>query len=667
MFKLSFVSAVLFVVGYWIQTHSPQSLFGVFEEIGLAGLIVSAFYYSYRLFGKIKRRLLWKVRNKIVVSYLIVGMIPVLFLAFIGWLSFRLLFGQVSALYFENQVEAVTSSLRTARQEVLLTYYAQRDRSLTQLASTLESGREQFIAAHPDLAQIEFYLFARSGSDSFRLHTAAVAGVESRVTIPAWIHEDFDGLVHDRGQLLFRSLSHVQAQQGALIAIQIPFDRNLVEHLERETAITLAPPPSVDPDSHSDASLSSIFRGDRGFLTINWMHDVAPVDWKTGSGMEVLDPELLRFAIAIPLDRLYYDFYFSRKTGLGERLLALMAVLGAIFVVAEGAALAIGVVIARTITRSVRDLYVGTQQIRGGNFDYRIASQRRDQLGDLAKAFNHMSDSIVGLMGQVSEKERLEKEIEIAHEVQTQLFPQVIPKIENAQLAGQCLPARRVSGDYYDFIPYGSKRVDIVVGDISGKGISAALLMASLQSAIRTHILYQVTKHLADESIAGAVFEINEHLYAHTAADKFATLVLARFHSDTRQLTYCSAGHNPPLLFSGDEVGKLTVGGMAAGLFEGQEYEEETIQLKPADVLVFYTDGVVEATDPQDEPFEEERLITLVQENTFLTADDIEKLILDEVEAWAQGGEQHDDITVVVLKLTAPPASVTGPAGRSPR
>jgi sigma-B regulation protein RsbU (phosphoserine phosphatase) len=271
----------------------------------------------------------------------------------------------------------------------------------------------------------------------------------------------------------------------------------------------------------------------------------------------------------------------------------------------------------------------------------------------MAGSFNKMSESIVSLMQQVTEKQRLDKEIEIAREVQSKLFPQKLPSFKNFQLAAACLPARQVSGDYYDFIPLGANAFDVVIGDISGKGISAALLMASLQSSIRTIISYQTLGANRDASVAKSVSDVNRQLYLQTSPDKFATLVLSRFDAEKMTVTYCNAGHNPPLVISDHTIRHLSKGGMVAGLFEDPEYDEETLQLNPDDTVVYYTDGIVEAENPKGEQYGEDRLAELVIANAFLTADDLQALIIDQLSCWVAGGNQADDMTVVIVKMPA--------------
>ena len=199
-----------------------------------------------------------------------------------------------------------------------------------------------------------------------------------------------------------------------------------------------------------------------------------------------------------------------------------MGAAGLIFLVLEVGALATGTILTRTITRSVGDLYDATLHVRRADFSHRVRVLNRDQLGSLGESFNEMTSSISEAIEGQRERQRLENEVEIAREVQQRLFPHTIPSLPGLELAAICRPARVVSGDYYDFIPLDGSRVGIALADISGKGIFAALLMASLQAALRS------TASL--EGRAGSaeiVSRLNKHLFRNTSDDRYATLFYA--------------------------------------------------------------------------------------------------------------------------------------------
>jgi phosphoserine phosphatase RsbU/P len=506
-----------------------------------------------------------------------------------------------------------------------------------------------FAELPPQLARATFSVYQKvGGGDDLergevrRIVPGSFPG-EQEATFPDWARRGFSGLVIDPNyaggrtnspggtDLVLKSISPFrQGRSTYWFCLALPFDDNLRDYLRQRTSIEV---------SLGSMEASDLLTGGR----IHWASFLTPVDWSTGTPADSRRPVYL----TVPL-REMYDYYLS---GSGEALLIVIAGLGFLFILVEAAAILVGIIIARSITRSVHSIYEGTRNIREGKFDYRIQAGNKDQLDDMASAFNAMAENITRLMNQLGEKERLEKEIEIAREVQAKLFPQKLPALPNLQLAASCLAARQVSGDYYDFVQYGEECVDIIIADISGKGISAALLMANLQSSIRTIISYQYALSNGGARIARAVCEINRQLYHQTSPDKFATLVMGRFDARDLTLTYCNAGHNPPIVVSGDRVYHLGRGGLVVGLFEDPVYEEETVQLKPQDIVVLYTDGIVEAENPEGVQYEEQRLVDLIKLNLFLTAEDLQALILDELSRWVAGGHQRDDMTVVIMKV----------------
>jgi sigma-B regulation protein RsbU (phosphoserine phosphatase) len=314
--------------------------------------------------------------------------------------------------------------------------------------------------------------------------------------------------------------------------------------------------------------------------------------------------------------------------------------------------LVIGFVISRRITRSVHDMYQGTLALQKGDLQHRIPVRRKDQLGLLAYSFNQMSASISRLLEEVSEKKRLEQELEIAREVQATLFPKQLPHPRGMAIFGGCEPARVVSGDYYDFIVEDEARLDIVVADISGKGISAALLMANLQAAMRNQLLS--IKHDSPEdienSLAEVVTQLNQQIYLNSPAEKYATLFLSRYDAETRRLSYCNAGHLPPILLEGQGVQMLEPTGMVVGLFPNASYQAKSVEMSPGSTLAIFTDGVTEAVNGTDEEFGDERLLEALRGSRARTPEGIYKFVIEKIRAWQGDLPQHDDITLIIAK-----------------
>jgi sigma-B regulation protein RsbU (phosphoserine phosphatase) len=330
----------------------------------------------------------------------------------------------------------------------------------------------------------------------------------------------------------------------------------------------------------------------------------------------------------------------------GPFLLAIAIACAAVFLLIEVAALITGTVLTRTITRSIADLYGATLHVARGDFTHRVRVSTRDQLGALGESFNNMTDSIAGLIDEQRQRQRLEHEIEIASEVQRELFPKCLPVLPGLGLAAVCRPARVVSGDYYDFIRLGPTSVGIAVADISGKGIFAALLMASLQAALRSRATLD-----GNGDTSKLVSELNDHLFKNTSEDRYATFFYATYDSETHMLTYTNAGHLAPLLITDGRVQHLEQGGTVVGLFEDAAFTQVTLPVLPGTVLVAFSDGVTESVNAYGEEFGMRRLEEEVLLHRDLGADQLLQSLLAAVESWSGGSEQLDDVTIVVARM----------------
>ena len=263
-----------------------------------------------------------------------------------------------------------------------------------------------------------------------------------------------------------------------------------------------------------------------------------------------------------------------------------------------------------------------------------------------------MAQSIQVLMNEEREKERIETELSMARDVQARFIPSAPPQPGPLELAGAWIPARTVSGDYYDFIQHQNRMLDIVVGDISGKGISAALTMAGLQASLRSQALDPALEGSPDR-LSRLMDRLNAYLCHSTAPERFATLFICTFHMETSRLNYCCAGHNPPLLLrkGSDEVTLLESGGCPIGLFPEVEFEEGSVRVDPGDLFAVYTDGITDALNMKDEDFGEARLQQVISQNRDRPSEDILDRILASVHDFSLGAEQFDDQTAVVGRV----------------
>ncbi|MBI3405926.1 MAG: SpoIIE family protein phosphatase [Acidobacteria bacterium] len=339
---------------------------------------------------------------------------------------------------------------------------------------------------------------------------------------------------------------------------------------------------------------------------------------------------------------------FNAPGDVGGLLVTGLIAVGLIFLLLEIGALRTGVVLTRSITRAVSDLYKATEFVQQGDFSYRVRAHEKDQLGALGESFNAMTSSVEGLIQEQRQRQRLENELAIAQQVQGQLFPQSLPEVPGLSLAAVCRAARVVSGDYYDFLSLGQNRLGITIADISGKGISAALLMANLQAAIRSQVVLDGAGWM---HTAQLVARLNRHLFLNTSSERYATLFYAAFDPETRILHYTNAGHLPPLLLVGDKVKHLEEGGMVVGLFDGCEYEQGIVKVEPGSLLVAYSDGLIEPENVYGEQFGIERLAAEVIRQKELPCKELAEGLVRAAEEWSGTPEQADDMTVIIARM----------------
>ena len=402
-------------------------------------------------------------------------------------------------------------------------------------------------------------------------------------------------------------------------------------------------------------------------------------------------PDNYLFTVRVRLRDLARDFLAgNNQISLG--LVVMLAVLASLFLFVELASLFFGLRIASGITSAVKTLHQGTRQLAQGRLDTRIEVPNEDELGDLAASFNEMIEAVRRGQEELLARERYERELETAREIQLRLLPYTVPRVEGYQIAGISEPTRQVGGDYYDFLLLDDGRIGVAVGDVSGKGIPAALLMANLQASLKGQILHP-------SSVSQTVGMVNQLLVNSTDVNMFATFFYGELDPRDGALVSTNAGHDPPILCRMDgSIERLRKGGLVLGVMEDIAYQEETVHLQRGDVLVIYTDGITEAQGPLDELpdekkdapaakesrrgkasrwrrgrrntgepaeeesseeheedtrvnlFEEERLIEVIRSQRHRSAQEIQAAILAAVRRHTAAVPQSDDITLVVIK-----------------
>lgn len=309
----------------------------------------------------------------------------------------------------------------------------------------------------------------------------------------------------------------------------------------------------------------------------------------------------------------------------------------------------LAIVLSKKITNPILELKRGAQSIGKGDLDYIVKVATGDELEDLSNSFNKMAFDLKIQIKKVEDttrdKERIERELQIANEIQKSFLPLKSPEIEGYTLTGKNIPAREVGGDFYDFIELGDNKIGIVIADVSGKGVPAALFMA-----ISKTLLHVNAKKILDP--IEALNEVNSILVEESESGMFVTIFYAILDSKNHTLTFINAGHNPPLLLKESEkdIILLKAKGIAIGVTEEANLESKEIKIEKNDILFLYTDGVTEAVNVNDEEFGNVRLKEIIIKEKDNSPDDLIEKILKEIKQFEGKREQFDDITMVVLQ-----------------
>jgi sigma-B regulation protein RsbU (phosphoserine phosphatase) len=377
------------------------------------------------------------------------------------------------------------------------------------------------------------------------------------------------------------------------------------------------------------------------------------VDWQTGR----VEPLQMKFSLRV--GEIYARLSASQavvgESSYGDRLMGVLVFIAVLFLIIQFGALAMGWALARSITGSIHELFAGTERVRQGDFGHRIAVQVKDQLGQLGDSFNLMTASIEDLMRQAAEKKRLEEEMRLAREIQMSLLPPGPLHVPGASVTAVCVPAREVGGDYYDVLPLDDGRVGVLIADVSGKGMSAALYMAEMKG-----LMLSLTR--IHQSPRDLLISANRLISEHLDSRSFITMTYAVLDTRTRTLTYARAGHTPliyvPRSHTGDPQAQiLAPDGMVVGLRidNGERFEsilqEATLTLSAGDLLVFFTDGISEAMNAESDFFGEPRLADLLETHAHLPFDELRERVLREIDAFVGVAPQHDDMTMVLLRM----------------
>jgi phosphoserine phosphatase RsbU/P len=640
------VSAAVATAGFLAAIFGLRG--GPFSFLKYLAALASV-YLLFRLIGWWRKRLLWSLRNRLIVAYLFIAFVPILLLVTLVFLAGRILYSQLGAYLLHEDIQQRIAMIADISEHIAIAHQFLPS-GVTQDESERVLAAQSYAVHDRELPGLTISF----SNDSLLLHKVASPGKRS-----------FAGLLQQGDALSLMSMRAIPDRNGErVVTLRVPVKEDFLSTVAPDLgAIQLNLMERYTGGSPQEVIYSS---GDEQYKVVRrivaanrtlqppmfWFDTPVNVVSSFDSTYVAKDGkvETSRPALAVfnarPL-RLSKRI-FATLGELRDSYLLLLIVVGVIFLIIEVAALVTGIVLTRRITSAVADLYRGTQYVQAGDFSHRVQIEHPDQLGELAESFNKMTASVGELIEVENTRRRLENEISIAREVQTQLFPSTLPSVPGVEIEAICKAARSVSGDYYDFIQLSPTHIAIAIADISGKGISAALLMASLQAALRSQMLAEGSERL---SMAELVARLNKHLVRNTGDDRFATFFIATYDSATRTLRYTNAGHLPAFLICKDGSELLDKGGMVLGVLEDYVYEEGSLTVSPDSLLIGYSDGLIEPENVYGEEFGIRRLQEAAVHVQGAAPLMVAESLMAAAEEWAGTAEQADDMTVIVARL----------------
>jgi len=670
----------------------------VIEGVNLVGslaLLFAAAYGLTRFAVWAKRRLLWRVRRKLILSYVFVGVVPALLVITFFLLAGLILAFNLSSFLVQSRIKNVTDQARFLAQTVQLE--VQRATTAEALDEILERRQSTMETRYPfasiTIVPVQSLTCKVLPAQGLRVPKAlpgplpAEAGpwghLPAPTSLPKWIGCDgFAGLVAYNAPPKLKPAPGAKAQTRLVIravalpevanptwavVLDMPLTSVIEERIRQETGIRIGDITAflargvqpivgfpmedreVEPDEGPTLSLRQA----------HWVVFLDHVDWPTG------DPESASVGILINTFEIYDRISVVSPVGFGQMnfgqlLLVVLALVGGLFLIIQFVALVIGFVLARQITGAVHELFTGTLHVRAGDFGHQIPVRARDQLGELAESFNLMTSEVTTLLGEMAEKGRMEQEMFAAREIQQKLLPTGPLRVTGLAVSAFCEPAREVAGDYYDFLPITDSILGVLIADVAGKGLAAGLYMAQLkvivQSLARLH-------HEPKEFLSA----VNKVVSANLDGKSFITMSYGVIDVERREMTFARAGHCPLILVPSNQPAGmrkaqlLAPDGLVVGLqlddgtmFDGL-LKEETISLAPGDLVVWFTDGISETMNEAFDCFGEDRLAQVVEQYAHLPFDQLRSYILAELRAFAGGADQHDDMTMILMKIEEPP------------
>lgn len=608
--------------------HLPGSGIFTFTTFLASLLVIALTLYGFAAFVRwLMRKLFWRVGRRLFLSYVLIGVLPFFLFAILMLTLGYMIAGVMTLAAFRSERQASIGQLENAAFQYSLTGEKPED-----AARTLEI---------------------------YDTKDASGAG------LPEWLQSrSFSGIAWRDGTALLVASRQVEQpdESTRTVVFAQPLDEFWVEQLQEKSGMTVrvsSERGTSEPKKRGGLHVTrrnhdfNLDADDNGEVTnlifssvgrkIIWADLISLTDWQTGVDDD--DRHELFTLIVNPLSNLFHFYFGAQADSYVRYLLQFTLVLVLLLLFFYAIAVLFAAVLIFSITRAVNRIEKGTKAVERGDFTYRINMKPHNQLGEMAMSFDRMTESIVHLLANVAESERLQSEIEIAASIQRNLLPKEGPQFRGVSFSAHFEPTASIGGDYYDVFNLDKSRLAVAIGDVSGHGLSTGLVMAMVKAAITT-----LVEEGADE--VSLFRRLNELVYRSTERRAFMTLAFTIFDLERGTIRHTNAGHlYPYLLREGEPPRAIEVPSLPLGVRAEIRTHTAEVELREGDAIVYLSDGIVEAQDINGEPFGFEQLESLLGSSPDRSPSNMRDRLLDAVARHCGTRPADDDRTLMILRF----------------
>ncbi|MGV8038543.1 MAG: PP2C family protein-serine/threonine phosphatase [Thermoanaerobaculaceae bacterium] len=654
---LALITAVVVAVTLALQWLVPGTAPAILVTVVM---VVWLLALGLAVLGWLWRVATYRVGVRLFLSYLIIGVLPFLIMACLGAVVGYMATGQYASVRFGTILDRTDESLAELAEVAARAPSVEVPGLLVREAAALQHPPPPFewlvkdgsrVASSPGLADL-----APPEQQLLRTWTGPVLAGGRPWVAAAREHQGRWAIV----MVSMRDAAVAAARQAGWFEVSLS-DSVVVDQSSQGPTVSIrldepaapaeggggqAPRPAGGEAAGVGSAPAPAPTGWLGRRFVVWPRvSEAPLDWPSGAA----HPEK-RLAVVLKTSPAEAWASFMRAPyRLADEVMAGLLALGVVFATIYAIVVSFAVVMIVSITRSTARLTRGARAVAAGDMSSRIPVKRRDQLGDLAVAFNTMTAAVDRMLREVADKERLKREMELAREIQQSLLPETQLVHAGLAVSAHFLPAAEVGGDYFDIFPLAGREVVVTVGDVAGHGVSTGLLMAMVKSAMGTLVLegYRGTELLE---------RLNRLVLQQSVKHRMATLALARVSAESGEAEVTSCGHPPVLLVRpSGEVEEVLLSSLPLGTRLPVEPASRTLAFPAGSKLVLYSDGLLEAVDPEGHALGAEALSVLVQRHAQRPAGELVVAILGGLRAHVGERALTDDLTILVVEHAAVP------------